>query len=98
MVAVEKVMMPRQSCHSALSSFLALLEQDRGITYFYIFAIAFHAIFFLRMLFLFGLGGEEPASGKWQVAASFKQVTFVKNCKKKKKIKPIRHFKHCSIF
>lgn len=60
MVAVEKVMMPREPCQSALSSSLALLEQDVGITYFNIFAITFHAIYFFptRMLFfvcLFGL-------------------------------------------
>lgn len=50
----------------------------------YFFSITFLAIFFPGCNFLFGLGGEEPASGKWQkVATSFKQVTFVKNGIKK---------------
>lgn len=91
MVAVEKIMMPRESCHSALSSSLALLEQDMGITYFYFFAITFHVTFFPLMLFFVcafpkQLGGDEPASGKWHVAACFKQVTFLNNTMWKKKI------------
>lgn len=85
MVAVEKIMMPRESCQSALSSSLALWEQDMGITYFYFLSLTFHVTFFSLYSFFFfcafpeRLKGAEPASGKWHVAACFKQVTFLKN-------------------
>lgn len=90
MVAVEKVMMPRESCHTALFSSLPILEQDMRITYFY--NLSYYLSSLQDAIFLFGFffGGEDI----WKVASDCekKQVTFVNN------FFLIRLFKHCSIF
>lgn len=69
MVAVEKVMLPREPCHTALFSSLPLLEQDMKITYFYNLSYDLSSLQDAIFLFGFFFFLVVRTSGKWQVTA-----------------------------